>query len=68
MAAESEPDLKLEIAHVLTIDVVAYSTLLIQQQRAVMAELTKIVRASPSFRGAEAEGKLIRLPTGDGIS
>ncbi len=68
MAADSEPELKLEIAHVLTIDVVAYSTLLIHDQSRVMAELTKIVRNAPRFRAAEAEGKLTRLPTGDGMA
>jgi TolB-like protein/tetratricopeptide (TPR) repeat protein/class 3 adenylate cyclase len=68
MAADAEPDLKLEIAHVLTIDVVAYSTLLIQEQRRVMADLTKIVRICPTFQAAEAAGELIRLPTGDGMA
>ncbi len=42
MAEESEPELKLEIAHVLTIDVVAYSTLLIHEQSRVIAELTSL--------------------------
>lgn len=68
MAVETESDLKLEIAHVLTIDVVAYSTLLIHEQSRVMTELNKVVRNTPRFRAAEAEGKLIRLPTGDGMA
>ncbi|MDQ6655731.1 MAG: tetratricopeptide repeat protein [Verrucomicrobiota bacterium] len=68
MADDGEPDLKLEIAHVLTIDVVAYSTLLIHEQSRVMAELTRVVRGTPCFRTAEAEGKLTRLPTGDGMA
>ncbi len=68
MAADSEPDLKLEIAHVLTLDVVAYSTLLIHEQSRIMAELTRIVRNAPRFRAAETEGKLTRLPTGDGMA
>ncbi len=68
MAADVEPDLKLEIAHILTIDVVAYSTLLIHEQSRVMADLNRIVRNTPRFRGAEAEGKLTRLPTGDGMA
>ncbi|MEP6956478.1 MAG: hypothetical protein ABI883_06600, partial [Chthoniobacterales bacterium] len=68
MADDVEPELKLEIAHVLTLDVVAYSTLLIHQQSRVMAELTKVVRGTRCFRTAEEEGKLTRLPTGDGMA
>ncbi|HEX8280439.1 MAG TPA: adenylate/guanylate cyclase domain-containing protein, partial [Chthoniobacterales bacterium] len=68
MAAQDDPDLKLEIAHVLTLDVVAYSTLLIHEQSRVMAELTRIVRNTARFRAAEADGKLTRLPTGDGMA
>src|SRR5438093_3675246 len=63
-----EPDLKLEIAHVLTIDVVAYSTLLIDEQSRLMAELVRTVKATPRFRQAAAEDKLIKLPTGDGMA
>jgi adenylate cyclase len=68
MAADVELDLKLEIAHILTIDVVAYSTLLISEQSQLMKELIQCVRATPRFRQAEAEGKLIRIPTGDGMA
>ena len=63
-----EPDLKLEIAHVLTIDVVAYSTLLIDEQSRLIAELVRTVKATPRFRQAAAEDKLIKLPTGDGMA
>ena len=63
--ARSEP--KLEIAHVLTMDVVEYSTLLITEQSRIMAELTRVVKNTPRFRRAEAEGKLVRIPTGDGM-
>jgi hypothetical protein len=65
MSAGSDP--KVEIAHVLTMDVVEYSTLLITEQSRVMAELKQIVRNTVHFRCAEAEGKLICLPTGDGM-
>ncbi len=68
MAAETEPELKLEIAHVLTIDVVAYSTLLIHEQSRVMAELNRAVRSSPRFRADEQADRLTRLPTGDGMA
>ncbi|MDQ6623580.1 MAG: tetratricopeptide repeat protein, partial [Verrucomicrobiota bacterium] len=67
MALDVESDLKLEIAHVLTIDIVAYSTLLIHEQSQVMRELNRIVRNAPRFRSAETDGKLTRLPTGDGM-
>src|SRR5207249_5882248 len=59
---------KMEIAHVLTMDVVEYSTLLITEQSRVMAELTFIVKKTERFRRAEAEGKLVRIPTGDGMA
>ena len=68
MTPDLEPDLKLEIAHVLTIDVVAYSTLLIDEQSRLIAELVRTVKATPRFRQAAAEDKLIKLPTGDGMA
>ena len=66
MPANSEPDLQLEIGHVLFIDIVGYSKLLIDKQREQIQELREIVRGTEQFRLAEAEGKLMRLPTGDG--
>jgi TolB-like protein/Tfp pilus assembly protein PilF len=68
MAANVEPEPKLEIAHILTMDAVAYSTLLISEQSRLMKELIQCVRGTPRFRQAEAEGKLIRIPTGDGMA
>jgi hypothetical protein len=59
-------DLKFEIGHVLFIDIVRYSKLLIDEQRERIQELREIVRGTEQFRLAEAEGKLMRLPTGDG--
>jgi TolB-like protein/Flp pilus assembly protein TadD len=67
MPSGATSDPKVEIAHVLTMDVVEYSTLLITDQTRVMAELTRVVKETARFRRAEAEGKLIRLPTGDGM-
>lgn len=58
----------MEIAHVLNIDVVEYSTLLITEQSRIMAELKRIVRSTARFLRAEAEGNLVRLPTGDGMA
>jgi len=68
MSIELEPDLQLEIAHVLFMDVVGYSKLLINEQRECLRELNQIVRNADAFRVAEAAGKLIRLPTGDGMA
>src|SRR6185503_12750056 len=66
MFADLSSDVKFEIGHVLFIDIVGYSKLLIQEQRDQIQKLKKIVRGTEQFRIAEAEGKLLRLPTGDG--
>src|SRR5438874_7415386 len=66
MPAEVRKDLHLEVAHVLFMDVVGFSKLLINDQTEILAELNKIVRDTPHFREAEAVGKLVRLSTGDG--
>ena len=66
MPSEPSPDVKFEIGHVLFIDIVAYSKLLINEQRDQIQKLKEIVRGTEQFRIAEAEGKLLRLPTGDG--
>jgi adenylate cyclase len=59
-------EVKFEIGHVLFIDIVGYSKLLINQQSEQLETLKKIVCGTEQFRVAEAEGKLLRLPTGDG--
>src|SRR5207248_11578227 len=66
MASASSSGVKLEIGHVLFIDIVGYSKLLITEQREQLQTLKEIVRGTEQFRLAEAEGKLLRLPTGDG--
>jgi len=66
MSPESSSEVKFEIGHVLFIDIVGYSKLLINQQSEQMQTLREIVRGTDQFRTAEAEGKLLRLPTGDG--
>jgi TolB-like protein/Tfp pilus assembly protein PilF len=58
---------KIEIAHVLTLDVVEYSTLLITEQTRLIGELTGMVRSAPRFRQAEKEEKVLPVPTGDGM-
>src|SRR6266702_168974 len=68
MSAEPKPDLPLEIAHLLLIDVVGYSKLLVNDQVESLQELNRIVRSTDCFRAAEAKDKLIRLPTGDGMA
>src|SRR5205807_4784854 len=62
----SEADVKFEIGHVLFIDIVGYSKLLIREQTEQLQKLREIARATEQFRAAQAEGKLLRLPTGDG--
>src|SRR5712691_5108729 len=59
-------EVKLEIGHVLFIDIVGYSKLLITDQSEQLQKLKEIVRGTEQFRLAEGEGKLLRLPTGDG--
>jgi tetratricopeptide (TPR) repeat protein len=59
-------DVKFEIGHVLFIDILGYSKLNIHEQSEQIQELKEIVRGTEQVRLAEAEGKLLRLPTGDG--
>src|SRR6266567_5824344 len=68
MSAEVKKEIQLEIAHVLLIDIVGYSKLSINQQRAAVDELNKVVPASEQFQRADAAGRLIKLPTGDGMA
>src|SRR4051812_28370076 len=66
MSTDTASEVKFEIGHVLFIDIVAYSQLLITQQSHQLDTLKRIVRGTEQLRSAEAEGKLLRLPTGDG--
>jgi len=68
MSTEIKKEIQLEIAHVLFIDIVGYSKLSINEQRAAIDELTRAVRASEQFQNAEAAGRLIKIPTGDGMA
>jgi TolB-like protein/class 3 adenylate cyclase/Tfp pilus assembly protein PilF len=65
---EPQSDLQLEIAHLLLIDIVGYSKLLVNEQIESLQELGRIVRSTDCFRSAEEQGKLIRVPTGDGMA
>ena len=67
MTAELEDDAQLEIGHVLFMDIVGFSKLLVDKQSAASQRLNEIVRKTEPFRAAAAGGKLMRLPTGDGM-
>ncbi len=68
MSTASESDFHLEIGHVLFMDVVDYSKLLLDEQRELQEQLTQIVRNTEQVRVGEASGKLIRVPAGDGMA
>jgi TolB-like protein/class 3 adenylate cyclase/Tfp pilus assembly protein PilF len=68
MRTKVKKELQLEIAHVLFIDSVGYSRLSINEQSAVVDELTQIVRATEQFQKAEASERLIKISTGDDIA
>src|SRR5438477_1738738 len=68
MSAAVNKEIQLEIAHVLFIDIVGYSKLLITEQSELLRRLSDVVRETEQFRRAEAQGKLVRLPTGDGMA
>jgi len=68
VSVEVKKEIQLEIAHVLFIDIVGYSKLSVNEQHAAVEELNGIVRASKQFQEAEAAGRLIKIPTGDGMA
>src|SRR5467141_3825170 len=68
MPGETKAAVRLEIGHVLFIDIVGYSKLLISEQSELLGALNNAVREAGEFRSAEADGQLVRLPTGDGMA
>jgi len=68
MSSESGTSVRLQIGHVLFMDLVAYSTQLLDEQRQYQEELNEIVRGTEQVRSAKEAGKLIRLPAGDGMA
>src|SRR5947207_6287843 len=68
MSAEIKKEIQLEIGHVLFIDIVGYSKLLINDQRRTLETLNQIVRKTEKFQSAEQADRLIKLPTGDGMA
>jgi TolB-like protein/class 3 adenylate cyclase/Flp pilus assembly protein TadD len=68
MSDQVTKEIELEIAHILFIDTVGYSKLSINEQRAVVNELTEVVRNSDQYQKAQAAGRLIKIPVGDGVA
>jgi adenylate cyclase len=68
MPEESKATQRLEIAHVLFIDIVGYSTRLTDEQQALVDRLNQAVRSSDEFNKAAATGRLKKIPTGDGMA
>src|SRR5262249_5741428 len=68
MAAEVKKEIELEIAHVLFLDIVDYSKRSVNEQHARVEELNEIVRLCEQYRKAEAAGRLLKIPTGDGMA
>src|SRR5438045_5984864 len=68
MSSEIKIEIQLEIGHVLFMDIVDYSTHLINEQRALRDTLNEIVRSTEAFRDADAAGTLTKSPTGDGMA
>src|SRR5256714_9548524 len=68
MDADATTDPKFEIGHVLFIDLVGYSKLLIGEQSELIRELKEVVATSEQVRVAEEQGRLVSLPTGDGVA
>jgi TolB-like protein/Tfp pilus assembly protein PilF len=68
MSAEVKKEIQLEIGHVLFIDIVGYSKRSIDDQHAAIEGLNRVVRASEQFQRAEVAGRLLKIPTGDGMA
>src|SRR5438874_4149114 len=68
MAAEVKKEIALEIAHVLFVDIVAYSKMASDDQRAAIEQLNQIVQSTDEFRKAESENRLLKIATGDGMA
>lgn len=58
----------LEMAHVLFLNVVAFSLLPIGQERQVVRDLQKTVLSATEFVRAQKKNQLLSLPTGDGMA
>jgi adenylate cyclase len=65
---EIKKAVKLEIVHVLFLDIVGYSKALTDEQRGLIGRLNQAVRSSEEFQQAAAADRLIKIPTGDGMA
>jgi len=67
MSTEVKKEIQLEIAHVLFIDIVAYTKMAIDDQRAAVDKLNQIAQSTDEFRKAKSENRLLKIATGDGM-
>src|SRR5215471_4535150 len=68
MATENKREVKLEIVHVLFLDIVGYSKALTDEQQELIDRLNQVVRGSKEFQEASAADRLVKIPTGDGMA
>jgi adenylate cyclase len=68
MEPEIKREVKLEIVHVLFLDIAGYSKRLTDEQQALVDELNQVVRGSNEFQKAASADRLIKIPTGDGMA
>ena len=68
MPTEIKKKIELEVVHVLFLDIVGYSRRLTNEQQTLIDQLNQVVRSSKEFQSAEAAGRLIKIPTGDGMA
>jgi len=68
MPTEIKKKIELEVVHVLFLDIVGYSRRLTNEQQTLIDQLNQVVRSSEEFQSAEAAGRLIKIPTGDGMA
>jgi adenylate cyclase len=68
VVTEIKRAIKLEIVHVLFLDIVGYSQSLTDEQQALINRLNRAVRGSEEYQKAAAADRLITIPTGDGMA
>src|SRR5437588_306692 len=68
MPTEIKKKIELEVVHVLFLDIVGYSKRLTNEQQTLIDQLNQVIRGSEEFQDAEAAGRLIKIPTGDGMA
>src|SRR6184192_4333350 len=68
MPTEIKKKIELEVVHVLFLDIVGYSKRLTNEQQTLIDQLNQVIRSSEEFQNAEAAGRLIKIPTGDGMA